>query len=61
MDLVQYTKAGGTRNLIAKYARTILGILLLSGVVAGGHLLPGLDNSEIENGIRDALLRCFQG
>ena len=35
--------------------RTALGILLLASFVAAGHLLPGLDNSEVENGIRDSL------
>ena len=34
---------------------TILGILLLSAAVVAGHLVPGLDNSEVENGIRNAL------
>ena len=32
-----------------------MSILLLSAAVVAGHLLPGLDNSEIENGIRNAL------
>lgn len=35
--------------------RTILGLLLLSAAVIASHALPGLDNSEIETGIRNGL------
>ena len=36
-------------------SRNAFVILILAGFVAAGHLLPGLDNSQVENGIRDAL------
>jgi len=41
--------------LASNDVRTILGILLLSAAVVAGHLVPGLDNSEFEIGIRNAL------
>lgn len=35
--------------------RTVAAILLVSAAVIGGHLLPGLDNSRVEDGVRNGL------
>ncbi len=41
--------------MISNNVRTILGIVFLSSVVVASHLVPGLDNSKFENGIRNSL------
>jgi len=35
--------------------RALAAVLLISGAMVGGHLLPGLDNSRVEDGIRNGL------
>jgi hypothetical protein len=36
-------------------SRSLVGILIVTAVISAGHLVPGIDNSPIELGIRDAL------
>ena len=55
---MEKTVTPAARNNTASWrrsVRTIAVILFLSAAVFAGHLLPGLGNSVIENGIRNAL------
>jgi hypothetical protein len=35
--------------------RTVIAIVLVAAAVIGGHLLPGFDNSRVDDGIRNGL------
>ena len=45
----------GRSGLASKKIRALSSILLLSAIVVAGHLIPGLDNSAVQVGIRNAL------